>query len=349
MRAGRTTIASAQAALPLVADEAAPPVGWAEAAVKLRAAVELTKPRLTFLVLCTVAAGYILGARGGSRPDVLVWTVLGAGLVAAGAATWNQLLERDRDLLMRRTEKRPLPSGRIAPVEAGVFGSFLAIAGSLILTLGANPAAALVAVATFLLYICVYTPLKVKTTLNTAVGAIPGALPPVIGWAAATDQLGIEALVLFLIVFLWQFPHFLAIAWIHRSDYARAGYRMLPSRDPEGTLTAGHALLYALVLIPVGILPSGIGLAGPYYFLGALAMGIVYAIAAARFCRKVNERSARRLLYSSFLYLPAVLALLLANPMPDGRGWAAPAEAASFEPAGDADHPSPEVSFGLGS
>ncbi len=176
--------------------------------------------------------------------------------------------------------------------------------------------AALVAAATFFLYVCVYTPLKPRTTLNTAVGAIPGALPPVIGWAAATGGLGIEAWSLFLILFLWQFPHFLAIAWIHRDDYARGGHRMLPSVDPTGALTARQAVIHALALIPVGLLPAAVGIAGPFYFAGALGLGLFYLIAAVRFWRDVSDASARRLLRASIFYLPAVLLLLLLNPMP---------------------------------
>ncbi len=241
---------------------------WAEWSSKLSAYVELTKPRLTFMVLLTVAAGYLMGARGGANPITLLWTVVGAGLVAAGASAWNQVLERDRDSRMRRTANRPVPSGRVSAPKAGAFGAALTISGALLVALTSNLLAAGVALATFLLYVCVYTPLKSRTTLNTVVGAVPGALPPVIGWAAATNLLGVEALSLFLILFLWQFPHFLAIAWIHRADYERAGYRMLPLLDAEGTLTSGHALMYSLVLIPAGLMPSAIGLAGPYYFLG---------------------------------------------------------------------------------
>jgi protoheme IX farnesyltransferase len=172
------------------------------------------------------------------------------------------------------------------------------------------------ALLTFVLYVAVYTPLKPLTTLNTAVGAVPGALPPVIGWAAATGQLGIEAWALFLIVFLWQFPHFLAIAWIYRDDYTSAGYRMLPSVDLSGAITGRQAAGYALALIPAGLLPAVVGLAGPVYFAGALALGMVYFSCALRFWSTVSESSARRLLRASFLYLPAVLVLLLLNPMP---------------------------------
>ncbi len=240
----------------------------------------------------------------------------GAWLVAGGASTWNQYLERSSDLRMRRTAGRPLPSGRLAPTEAALFGAVLGVAGTATLALGVNAISAAVAAATFLLYVFVYTPLKPRTTLNTAVGAIPGALPPMIGWAAATGRLGVEAWALFLIVFLWQFPHFLAIAWLYRDDYARGGHRMLPSVDPAGSLTGRQASVYALALVPAALLPTTIGLAGPAYFAGALALGVFYLAQAVRFWSDLSEASARRLLRASFIYLPAILALLLLNPMP---------------------------------
>jgi protoheme IX farnesyltransferase len=287
---------------------------------RLAAYVALTKPRIVVMVLVTVATGYWLGARGASSRthslSTLLLTLFGTGLVAGGASAWNQLLERARDLRMRRTATRPLPSGRLTPAEAALFGTALGGLGTLVLILGANVLAAEVAAATFLLYVFVYTPLKPRTTLNTAVGAVPGALPPVIGWAAATGQLGIEAWSLFLIVFLWQFPHFLAIAWIYRDDYARAGHRMLPSVDPQGAITGRQAACYALALIPAGLLPTAVGLAGPAYFLGALALGLFYLVYSVRFWSEVSDPTARRLLRASFVYLPAVLVLLLLNPLP---------------------------------
>jgi protoheme IX farnesyltransferase len=283
---------------------------------KLAAYVALTKPRIVVMVLVCVATGFILGARGGSHPSTLALTVLGTGLVAGGASAWNQLLERSRDARMRRTARRPLPSGRLAPAEAALFGGAISAAGLAILALAANATAAAVALATLVLYVFVYTPLKPRTTLNTAVGAVPGALPPVIGWAAATGRLGAEAWALFLIVFLWQFPHFLAIAWIYRDDYARAGHRMLPSVDPEGRITGRQSAFYALALLPAGLMPSAVGLAGAWYFAGALALGLFYLAYSVRFWSDVSDPTARRLLRASFLYLPAVLLLLLLDPLP---------------------------------
>lgn len=292
---------------------------------RFAAFLELTKPRLTMLVLLTVAAGYVAGARRASNPAVVLWTVLGAGLVAAGASAWNQVLERKRDARMRRTASRPIPAGIVTPVEGAIFGTVMAILGCVLLAATSRPIAAVVAATTFLLYVLIYTPLKPRTTLNTAIGAIPGALPPVIGWSAATGRLGIEATALFLILFLWQFPHFLAIAWIYRVDYRRGGHKMLPSVDPDGSITSRQAFWYALALVPVGLLPTVVGLAGPFYFAGTLVVGLFYLVAATRFMTTTNDGSARRLLWSSFLYLPAVLALLLANPTPDARVAALPA------------------------
>ncbi len=283
---------------------------------KLASYVTLTKPRIILMVLLTVVVGFVLGARGSSHPATLLLTLLGTGLVAGGASAWNQVLERSRDARMRRTASRPLPTGRLAPVPAGLFASVLTVVGVVVLALAANELAAAVAVATFLLYVAVYTPLKARTTLNTAIGAVPGALPPVIGWVAATGRLGIEAWALFLIVFLWQFPHFLAIAWIHRDDYARAGHKMLPTVDPKGAITGRQATWYALILVPAGLLPAVVGLAGNLYFAGALMLGLYYLATAARFWFDVCDQTARTLLRASFFYLPIVLLLLLLNPMP---------------------------------
>jgi protoheme IX farnesyltransferase len=283
---------------------------------KLAAFVALTKPRIAVMVLVTVATGFVLGARGASNPATLTLTLVGTGLVAGGASAWNQLWERHRDRRMKRTAARPLPSGRVSPGEAGVFGGIIAALGLVTLALGTNLAAAGVALATLVLYVFVYTPLKWRTTLNTAVGAVPGALPPVIGWAAATGEVGIEAWALFLVVFLWQFPHFLAIAWIYRDDYRRGGHKMLPVVDPRGFITGRQAAGYALALVPAGLLPAAIGLAGPYYFAGALALGLFYLNYAVRFWADVDDHSARRLLRASFVYLPAILVLLLLNPLP---------------------------------
>lgn len=299
------------------------PVDPSEASAHARAATSrssaflaLTKPRISMMVLITVGSGFFLGARGASKPWTFLLTLLGTGLVASGASTLNQLIERARDARMKRTKNRPLPTGQVTPAEAGAFGAILSVLGLVILALCANLGAAAVALATLVLYVLVYTPLKSKTTLNTAIGAVPGALPPVIGWVAATGQLGIEAWALFLILFLWQFPHFLAIAWLYREDYARGGHKMLPSVDPTGILTGRQAAFHALVLIPVGMLPAAIHMAGQAYLAGALALGLFYLVASVRFWIEASDASARRLLRASILYLPLLLLLLLLNPLP---------------------------------
>jgi heme o synthase len=281
--------------------------------------LSLTKPRLVLLVLATVAAGFFLGARASFHPVTAVSlsaTLMGTALVAGGAGALNQWLESARDARMRRTANRALPSGRIAQREAVLFGSLIALAGTGILMLGAGFLAAAVAFLTLVLYVAVYTPLKTRTTLNTLVGAVPGALPPLIGWAAAAGRLGPEAWSLFIIVFLWQFPHFLSIAWIYREDYRRAGFRMLTVRDDRGKMTGRQAFSYALVLVPAGLLPGAIGLAGPIYSAGAFLLGLYYLADAARFWLDATDHRARRLLYASFLYLPSILILLLLNSTP---------------------------------
>ena len=287
-----------------------------DAGGRLAAFVALTKPRIGVMVLVTVATGFLLGARGSALPSTLIMTMLGTGLVAGGASALNQLLERSRDARMRRTQNRPLPTGRVSATEAAVFGAVLSVVGLGVLAYSANVTAAAVALASLFLYVFVYTPLKPLTTLNTAVGAIPGALPPVIGWAAATGRLGAEAWVLFLIIFLWQFPHFLAIAWIYREDYARGGHQMLPSVDPLGVMTGRQASFYALALVPAALMPCVVGLAGGTYFAGSLLLGLFYLASSVRFWSDVSDLTARRLLRASILYLPAILALLLLNPLP---------------------------------
>jgi len=307
----KTAVTYARPVLASTSTEAA----LAAAGNKVAAYVSLTKPRIVVMVLVTVGVGFLLGARGSAHPATLSLTLLGTALVAGGASTLNQWMERARDARMRRTANRALPRGRLGAVEAASFGVGLG-PGTAVLLWGANWLAAAVAVSTLLLYVFVYTPLKPWTTLNTAIGAIPGALPPVIGWAAATETLGIEAFSLFLIVFLWQFPHFLAIAWIYREDYARGGLKMLPGADPQGALTGRQATIYALALIPAGLLPATIGLAGPVYFVGALVLGLLYLVVAIQFWTGVSESTARRLLRMSFFYLPLVLLLLVLNPLP---------------------------------
>jgi protoheme IX farnesyltransferase len=286
------------------------PAAWARA----RAAdyLALAKPRVAALVLFTVAAGAFLAAGKSVDLLLLLHAVLGTALVAAGASALNQWLERDRDARMRRTENRPLPAGRLQPLEVFLFGAGLGAAGVLYLALALpRPAAALVAAATFALYVGVYTPLKARTPLNTLVGAVPGALPPVIGWAAVRGDVGGEAVSLFLILFLWQVPHFLAIAWIYRDEYARAGLRMLPGEDPDGRRTGQNMVTYCLALIPASLAPALQGAAGPLYAAGAVALGLGFLARAAAFRRAHSPARARRVLRASLLYLPGLFALLV--------------------------------------
>jgi protoheme IX farnesyltransferase len=286
------------------------PLAWARG----RAAdyLALAKPRVAALVLFTVAAGALLAAGRSVEWPLLVHAVLGTALVAAGASALNQWLERDRDARMRRTENRPLPAGRLQPLEVLVFGAGLGAAGVLYLALALpRPAAALVAAVTFALYVGVYTPLKARTPLNTLVGAVPGAMPPVIGWAAVRGDVGGEALTLFLILFLWQVPHFLAIAWIYRDEYARAGLRMLPGTDPSGRRTGQNMVTYCLALVPVSLVPVLHGAAGPVYAAGAVALGLGFLARAVAFRRAHSPARARRVLRASLVYLPGLLALLV--------------------------------------
>jgi heme o synthase len=274
--------------------------------------VELTKPRVAVLVLFTVAAGAWLAGRTELDPLLVLHTVTATALVAAGASALNQLLERQTDSRMRRTENRPLPSGRLQPFEVLVFGLALGAAGLAYLGVATRqPLAVLVAGVTFVLYAFVYTPLKRVTTLNTLVGAVPGALPPVIGWTAVRGTLAPEAGLLFALLFLWQVPHFLAIAWIYREEYGRAGLRMLPVLDRTGKLTGRHMVHYCVALVLVSLVPVVAGQAGPVYLIGALLLGAMFLWSALGFLFEVSNARARRVLRASLLYLPLLLALLL--------------------------------------
>ncbi len=274
--------------------------------------VSLTKPRLNLLVVATTLAGYYLGV---DRFDLsrLAATTVGTALVAGGAAAFNQILERDTDALMRRTMTRPLPGGRMLVAPAAWFAVALAAGGLALLAEGANPLAAGVAALTLLTYVLVYTPLKSRTPLATLVGGIPGGLPPMIGWAAATGTLPVGAWVLFAIVFLWQMPHFLAIAWLCRADYAKAGLPLLPVVEPDGRSTARQVVLYASVLVPVSLAPTLVGLAGRIYFAGVLALGLAFLALGVQFARRRTNDTARRLFVGSIAYLPALWALMLLN------------------------------------
>lgn len=273
----------------------------------------LTKPRLNFLVVVTTVAAYYLGVEPGAPLSTMIHTLVGTALVAGGASALNQVWERHTDALMRRTRTRPLPDLRLLPREAMWFGVALSIAGLVQLWFGANPQAAWVALLTLASYVFFYTPLKTRTSLSTIVGAVPGALPAVIGWVAATRTWSIEAWVLFGIVFTWQMPHFLAIAWMYRDDYARAGMPLLPVVEPDGRSTGRQAVIYAAALLPVSLLPTLVGLSGPRFLIGALVLGLVLLWLAVEFAATRTMPAARRLFAGTIVYLPLLWIVLLAD------------------------------------
>ncbi len=272
--------------------------------------VELTKPRITLMVVLTTAAGYYLGAAGTIDLLGLVHVLLGTAVVAGAASALNQVLERDTDARMLRTRSRPLPAGRVETSTAVGFGLLLAVAGALYLALAVNVLTASIGVVTLALYVLVYTPLKRLSSLCTIVGAVPGALPPVMGWTAATGALSAEAWVLFAILFFWQLPHFLAIAWNYRDDYARGGQPMLSVIDPDGASTARQIVLYCMALLPVSLAPTLVHLTGALYFYGALVLGVAYLGAGLHAARRRSHAAALVLLRVSVIYLPALLGLM---------------------------------------
>ena len=278
--------------------------------------VTLAKPRLNLLVVATTLAGYYMAAPQGLGWALLLNTLVGTALVASGASAFNQLLEIESDGLMRRTRARPLPSGRIAPGRARAFAVVLSLLGLAQLAIAVNLLAAAVAFVTLLTYTVFYTPLKKRTSLATVVGGIPGALPPMIGWAAVRDNLSIEAWILFGVVFLWQMPHFLAIAWMYREDYKRAGFPLLPVVEPDGGSTGRQAVIYAAALLPVSLAPTAAGMAGNAYLAGAAVMGIGFLALAARFAWFRTAVDARRLFFGSILYLPLLWTLMVVNRVP---------------------------------
>ena len=272
--------------------------------------IEIAKPRISLMVLLTVSCGFVLGMETASVSITLLHACLGIAVVAVGSSAVNQWIERKTDGRMRRTMNRPLPSGRLAPFEVLVFGFVAACLGTVYLALTVNMATAVMTAITFVLYAGVYTPLKRITSLCTAVGAIPGALPPVLGWLASGASLDINAFALFAILFVWQFPHFFAIAWLHRDDYCRAGLRMLPGGKSLPHITGLLAVTYALCLIPISLLPSHYGLAGSTYNTVAMLLGSAYLMASVFFAINETRTSARRVLWTSLIYLPLLLLTL---------------------------------------
>jgi protoheme IX farnesyltransferase len=286
----------------------------------MRDYIELTKPRITWLILMSAGVGYFFGLP--AAPDWLTFlknidllrllhTIIGTGLIASGTAALNQWYEREGDLKMRRTSGRPLPSGRLLAGNALAFGVALSIAGFLELWLGVNLLSAGIGAFTLASYLFLYTPMKRRTWWSTTVGAIPGAMPPVIGFAAASGALTRESWVLFAILFLWQFPHFYSIAWMYKEDYARAGIRMLPVVDPDCRSTARQIVLYGIALIPVSLVPAMLGMSGRLYLIGALLLGLWFLYSGVRVALERTLARARGVLITSVLYLPLIYGLML--------------------------------------
>jgi heme o synthase len=274
---------------------------------------ELTKPRITFLIVLTSAAGFALASRGPLNYAALLSALFGIALLSSGIATLNQYAERELDGLMRRTATRPLPAGKLAPWEALAFGAGITIAAEAYLLIVVNPLTALLGLTVIAGYLFAYTPLKTRTSLSTLVGAFPGAVPPLIGWTAARGSISLEGWVLFAILFLWQFPHFLAIAWMYREDYSRAGILMLPVVEPNGRVTAQQIVIYTLMLLPVSLLPVALGMAGKIYLYGAIVLGLLFLYTSLRAAFSMSRQSARRLLLASVLYLPLLFILMVLN------------------------------------
>jgi heme o synthase len=276
---------------------------------------DLFKVRLTTLVLLTTAVGFYIGFRGPVDYLLMLHTLLGTALVASGASALNQLIEREYDARMRRTQDRPLPAGRMQPQTVLLVGIASAVLGLLYLARAVNVPTCLVAACSLLCYLFIYTPLKRVTWWNTAVGAIPGALPPLIGWTAARGDLGGAGWTLFAIQVFWQLPHFMAIAWIYRAEYARAGFQMLPVIDADGHRTGRQAVGYTLVLLPLSLCPFLFKLTGPVYLAGALILGLAFLGSAVQFSRRRTVPRARQLFYVSILYLPLLLAVMVLDKL----------------------------------
>jgi len=271
----------------------------------------LVKPRLTSVVLLSSVAGFFLGSDGRTQWLLLLHMLAGTALVAAGSSCLNQVLERNIDAHMRRTQDRPLPARRLEAPHVLYFGMLCTLIGMTYLSLSVNLEAAMWATVTLALYVFAYTPLKRITTLNTLVGALPGAMPPLIGFAAAKGELDFRAWVLFAIIFVWQLPHFLAIAWLYRADYVRAGLKMLPGRDPEGYSTGRQIALHSLTLLPVSLAPTLFNMTGSVYLIGASVLGVLFIAFGVNFTIQRNDSAARKLFLYSVIYLPLLMALMI--------------------------------------
>jgi protoheme IX farnesyltransferase len=281
---------------------------------RVAAYVELTKPRITFLIVLTAAAGFCLAAPAGSFNFVAFLNgMIGIALLSSGIATLNQYMERHLDARMRRTAMRPLPTGKLSPTQALLFGTGLTLLAEIYLAVLVNPLTALLGLTIIAGYLFLYTPLKTRTTLSTAIGAFPGAMPPLMGWVAATGEVTLGAWALFAILFIWQFPHFFAIAWMYREDYARAGICMLPVVEPDGRLTAQQIVVNSLMLIPVSLMPTALGISGTVYLVGAIILGLLFLYSSIACAVAKTRQHARRLLLASVVYLPLLFVLMVLN------------------------------------
>jgi heme o synthase len=276
---------------------------------------DLIKARLTALVLLTTFVGFYLGWQGAMNYLAMFHALFGTALVAAGASALNQLLEREYDAKMRRTASRPLPSGRMQPATVAIFGGVTSVAGLVYLAVLVNPLTSVVGAVTSISYLFIYTPLKRVTWTNTLVGAIPGALPPLMGWTAARNDLSGEGWALFAILAFWQIPHFMAIAWLYREEYAKAGFVMLPNVDANGRRTGQHSVSNTIALLLASLCPFAFGLNGKIYLIAALVLGLGYLLCAIRFAQQLNPRRARQLFLASIIYLPLLIAALVGNKL----------------------------------
>src|SRR5215203_1268006 len=278
---------------------------------KLAAYVELTKPRIAFMLVLTSAAGFYLGSAQGFNVTLFVNAMVGIALLAFGVATLNQFIERKTDALMDRTARRPLPTNKISPNEALIFGVLLCAAAELYLLFLVNGLTAALGLVVIVGYVLLYTPLKTRTSASTAIGALPGAMPPLMGWTASANEVTLGAWALFIMLFLWQFPHFLATAWMYKEQYAKAGILMLPVVEPEGRITARQIVLFAIMLVPASLAPFFLGVAGIVYLIGATLLGLWFLFESISMARSRTVEKARRLLMVSVLYLPLIFGLLV--------------------------------------
>ncbi len=283
------------------------------ARMRIAAFIELTKPRIAIMLVLTSAAGFYLGSVGTFDYMLFANSMLSIALLAFGVATLNQYWERDLDRLMKRTSTRPLPTSKVTPTEALIFGILQCLVAEIYLFLLVNPLTAFLGLLVIVGYVLVYTPLKTRTSVSTAIGAIPGALPPLMGWTAAANVITPGAWALFAMQFLWQFPHFLAIAWMYREEYAKAGILMLPVVEPAGTLTARQIVMFTIMLVPVSLAPFFFGISGPIFLVAASILGILFLIASIRAARSKTNEMAKRLLLASVIYLPLLFIFMVAD------------------------------------